>query len=185
MNESEKEIATFGGGCFWCTEAFFSELEGVELVKSGYSGGHIKNPAYREVCTGRTGHAEVIEIEFNPRKIGFETLLKVFFKMHDPTSLNRQGGDVGTQYRSVIFHHNDDQKKLAELAIKAANESGIWEKPVVTDITPFEAFYPAENNHDNYFALNPNQPYCVAVIRPKMDKFISLFSNLMKEHTKV
>lgn len=185
MNESEKEIATFGGGCFWCIEAFFSELYGVEIVKSGFSGGHIKNPAYREVCTGRTGHAEVIQIEFNPGKIGFETLLEVFFKIHDPTTLNRQGGDVGTQYRSVILYHNDHQKKLAEVAIKAANESGIWENPIVTDIQSFGAFYPAETAHDNYFGLNPNQPYCELVIRPKMDKFKAAFSDLLKEVTKV
>lgn len=180
MENIKLETATFGMGCFWCSEAFFSALDGVVNVRSGFSGGNIKNPSYREVCTGRTGHAEVVQITYNPEMIGFDKLLEVFFKMHDPTTLNRQGGDVGTQYRSVIFYHSDAQKRMAELAVKAANESGEWDDEIVTEITPFEAFYPAETEHDNFFAENPEQPYCRAVIRPKMDKFKTHFAGMLK-----
>lgn len=181
MENENNEIATFGTGCFWCTEAFFRNLEGVVKVKPGYSGGHIKNPAYREVCSGRTGHAEVIQITFNPDILSYESLLEVFLSVHDPTSLNRQGADVGTQYRSVIFYHTEKQKQLAELALKAADESGVWSDKIVTEISPMDVFYPAENEHDNFYEQNMNHPYCQAVIRPKMDRFKANFSALLKK----
>jgi peptide-methionine (S)-S-oxide reductase len=174
------EIATFGAGCFWCVEAVFLDLKGVTSVKSGYSGGHIKNPAYKEVCTGRTGHAEVVQINFNPDEISYAELLEVFWKIHDPTTLNKQGGDVGTQYRSAIFYHSDEQKRIATLSKEAADESGVWADPIVTEITAFDSFYPAEEYHDNYFALNGEQPYCAAVVRPKVDKFRKLFAEKLK-----
>ena len=176
----ENSYAVFGAGCFWCIEAIFDELEGVQRVESGYSGGHIKKPSYKEVCMGITGHAEVARIDFNPEIITFEKLLEVFFQTHDPTTLNRQGGDVGTQYRSVIFYVNENQKKLAEKAKLAAETSGIWSDPIVTSIEPLENFYPAEDYHQNYFAQNGDQPYCSLVIRPKMDKFKTKFSELLK-----
>ncbi len=172
--------ATFGAGCFWCIEAVFAELKGVEHVKSGYSGGSIKNPSYREVCTGRTGHAEVVSIDFDPDIISYAELLEVFWSVHDPTTLNRQGGDVGTQYRSVIFYHDEAQRELAELSKEAASESGVWKDPIVTEISAFSAFFPAEEYHDNYFALNGDQPYCAAVVRPKVEKFRHLFAAKLK-----
>lgn len=172
--------ATFGAGCFWCVEAVFAAVEGVEKVESGYSGGHVKNPAYREVCNGTTGHAEVIRLTFDPQVVSYSTLLEVFFSTHDPTTLNRQGGDVGTQYRSVVFYHDEEQKRLAEVAKQAANESGAWPNPVVTAIDPLENYYPAEDYHQQYFAHNADQPYCAAVIRPKMDKFRAAFSDILK-----
>lgn len=182
-SHSNMQTATFGMGCFWCSEAFFSALAGVEKVQSGFSGGDIKNPSYREVCSGRTGHAEVVQITFNREVIGFEALLEVFFKMHDPTTLNRQGNDVGTQYRSVIFYHNPQQKTLAQQAVKAANQSGEWHDEIVTQVVAFEAYFPAESNHDDFFANHPEQPYCRAVIRPKMDKFRSKFSELLRSES--
>ncbi len=174
------DVATFGAGCFWCVEAVFQSLKGVNKVQSGYSGGTVKNPSYKEVCTGRTGHAEVVQITYNPQQISFAQLLEVFFSTHDPTTLNRQGADTGTQYRSSIFYHNEEQKRLSELAIKAANESDNWVAPVVTEITAFEVFYPAEDYHDNYYNLNGDNPYCHAVITPKLDKFKKKFSELLK-----
>lgn len=175
------DIAVFGTGCFWCSEAVFQRLKGVTEVQSGYSGGTVKNPSYKEVCTGKTGHAEVIQISYNPQEISFAQLLEVFMGTHDPTSLNRQGGDVGTQYRSVIFYHDENQQRVAELAIKAADESGDWTKPIVTEVSAFTAFYPAEDYHDNYFNLNGEQPYCKLVIAPKMEKFKKKFGDMLKQ----
>ncbi len=174
------ELATLGAGCFWCVEAVFLDLNGVESVKSGYSGGHIKNPAYKEVCTGRTGHAEVVQIAYDQKIISFGEILEVFWMVHDPTTLNRKGADVGTQYRSAIFYHNEEQKEVAELAKTTADESGDWSSPIVTEITAFEVFYPAEYYHNNYFALNGDQPYCSAVVRPKVEKFRKLFKDKLK-----
>lgn len=180
-SDSNFSEATFGAGCFWCVEAVFQSLKGVSHVESGYSGGNVKNPAYREVCTGRTGHAEVIRVHFDPEIIQFEKLLEVFFQVHDPTTLNRQGADVGTQYRSVIFYHDEMQKEKALLAKRAADESNIWPDPIVTLIEPLENYYKAEDSHQNYFALNENQPYCAAVIRPKMDKFRKKFEDMLQD----
>ncbi|MCA1762569.1 MAG: peptide-methionine (S)-S-oxide reductase MsrA [Cryomorphaceae bacterium] len=179
MKENIEE-ATFGAGCFWCVEAVFQQIEGVKHVKPGYSGGHIKNPAYREVCNGNTGHAEVIRIEFDPAVVKYEKLLEVFFQTHDPTTLNRQGADVGTQYRSVIFYHSDEQKAHAEAAKKAADQSGIFSDPVVTEIAPLDNFYDAESDHKDYYLNHGNQPYCQAVIRPKMEKFRAKFAEIIK-----
>ena len=174
------ETATFGSGCFWCTEAVFQQLKGVSSVVSGYSGGHAKNPSYEQVCTGRTGHAEVCQIQFDPEQIPFEELLDVFFNTHDPTTLNRQGNDVGTQYRSVIFYHSERQKQIAERVKAELGESGTWKNPIVTEILPFEKFYPAEDYHQNYFRNNPNQGYCRLVISPKLDKFQKVFKLKLK-----
>ncbi len=173
--------ATFGSGCFWCTEAVFQDLAGVESVVSGYAGGHIKNPAYREVCEGRTGHAEVVQITYDPAVITFETLLEVFWKTHDPTTLNRQGNDVGSQYRSVIYHHDDEQKKLAQQYKDKLNASGAFASQIVTEISPMDTFYAAEAYHQNYFKNNPGQGYCSFVIRPKVDKFKQVFGKKLKE----
>jgi peptide-methionine (S)-S-oxide reductase len=176
------EKATFGAGCFWCVEAVFQQVKGVSKVQSGYSGGQIKNPSYKEVCQGTTGHAEVCQIEFDPRVVSFADLLEIFLGTHDPTTLNRQGADVGTQYRSAVFYHSEKQKELAELAIKAGNASGNWEDPIVTEVTAFQSFYPAENYHDDYFNLHGEQPYCQMVIRPKVDKFKKTFGEYLKEN---
>lgn len=173
--------ATFGSGCFWCTEAVFQDLAGVESVVSGYAGGHIKNPAYREVCEGRTGHAEVVQITYDPDVVTFETLLEVFWKTHDPTTLNRQGNDVGTQYRSVVFYHDEEQKELAQQYKEKLNASGAFSNPIVTEISPIDVFYPAEAYHQNYYKNNPEQGYCSFVIRPKMNKFKQVFSEKLKE----
>jgi peptide-methionine (S)-S-oxide reductase len=170
------ETATFGTGCFWCTEAIFERLDGVEKVISGYSGGHIKNPSYKEVCTGTTGHAEVIRIYFDPEVISYEELLDVFWQTHDPTTLNRQGNDVGTQYRSVIFYHNEEQKKIAEKSKQEMDHSGTFADPIVTEISPLINFYEAENYHQDYFENNPNQPYCSVIIAPKVKKFKARYS---------
>jgi peptide-methionine (S)-S-oxide reductase len=175
------ETATFGAGCFWCVEAIFLGVNGVTKVESGYSGGQVKNPSYKEVCNGTTGHAEVCQVTFDPRVVSFAQLLEVFFETHDPTTLNRQGADVGTQYRSAIFYHSDSQKQQSELAIKAANESGNWSDPIVTEVTAFDVFYKAEDYHQDYYALHGTQPYCQMVIRPKVDKFKKKFGDLMKE----
>lgn len=175
-----KEIATFGAGCFWCVEAIFQSLKGVEKVVSGYSGGFVKNPSYKEVCTGRTAHAEVVQITFDPSVISFAELLEVLFATHDPTSLNRQGADEGTQYRSAVFYHSEEQRRLAELAKKAGDESGNWSDPIVTEITAFTNFYPAEDYHQDYFAMNGEQPYCSMVVRPKVDKFKKKFQEKLK-----
>lgn len=173
--------ATFGAGCFWCVEAVFQELKGVEAVKSGYTGGTIKNPAYREVCTGRTGHAEVAQISYDPELISFEELIEVFFATHDPTTLDKQGNDVGNQYRSEIFAHDQEQFHIAEKAIQAADESGTWPNPVVTQLSLIGEFYPAETVHDNYYKENGEQGYCQFVIRPKVDKFKKLFADKLKD----
>lgn len=173
------QLATLGGGCFWCLEAIFQELKGVVKVESGYSGGHVPNPTYRQVCTGNTGHAEVVQITFDPSVISYETLLKVFFTTHDPTTLNRQGADVGTQYRSVIFYHDETQKAIAEQVV---NEfaSQVWDDPIVTEISPFTAFYKAEQYHQNYYRNNPEQAYCRVVINPKLEKFRKMYAELLK-----
>ncbi|GCC53137.1 peptide-methionine (S)-S-oxide reductase [Chryseotalea sanaruensis] len=174
------EIATFGNGCFWCTEAIFQRVEGVEKVVSGYTGGAVKNPTYKEVCTGLTGHAEAIQITFDPRKISFTELLEIFWQTHDPTTLNRQGADVGTQYRSAIFYHNETQKKLAEEYKQKLNAAGAFDKPIVTEITQAVVFYTAENYHQNYYNLNGKAPYCSYVIEPKLEKFEKVFSKKLK-----
>ena len=179
MNNLQK--ATFGSGCFWCTEAIFERLKGVKSVVSGYSGGKVENPTYEEVCTGTTGHAEVTQITYNPDVISFDELLEVFWKTHDPTTLNRQGNDVGPQYRSVIFYHNDEQKKLAEKYKEALDKSGAWEKPIVTEISPLINFYPAEDYHQEYYENNPNQGYCAFVIAPKVEKFEKVFKDKLKK----
>jgi peptide-methionine (S)-S-oxide reductase len=179
MSDRNTEKATFGSGCFWCTEAIFQQLRGVESVESGYSGGEVANPTYEQVCTGRTGHAEVVQITYDPAVISFDELLKVFWQTHDPTTLNRQGHDVGTQYRSAIFYHNDAQRRTAETYKQQLDASGTFSAPIVTEITPFKNFYPAEDYHENYFRLNPAQSYCVAVIRPKVEKFKKEFKDMV------
>ena len=185
MNLDEKnaaitDTATFGAGCFWCTEAVFEQLAGVISVTSGYSGGFTKNPTYREVCSGNTGYAEVSQIVFDPSKISFADLLEVFWTMHDPTTLNRQGADEGTQYRSVIFYHSDKQRLLAEDFKKKLNDENVFNKPIVTEITPYKAFYPAEDYHQQYLENNPNQPYCRLVVIPKVEKIREVFRNKLK-----
>jgi len=178
---SSIETATFGSGCFWCTEAIFKELEGVVSVMPGYSGGQTINPTYKEVCSGETGHAECTQIVYDPAKISYDELLEVFFKVHDPTSLNRQGNDVGTQYRSVIFYHGDEQKRLAEKYKTELDRSGAYDKPIVTQIAPMEKFYPAENYHHDYYEYNKDKnPYCAVVVRPKLEKFRKVFSEKLK-----
>ncbi|MFA3782353.1 peptide-methionine (S)-S-oxide reductase MsrA [Melioribacteraceae bacterium 4301-Me] len=183
-NFIKSDTATFGAGCFWCTEAIFQRLKGVEKVISGYSGGHVANPTYEEVCTGSTGHAEVCQIIYNPDVISFEELLKVFWKTHDPTTLNRQGNDIGTQYRSVIFYHNQRQKELAEKYKRELDHSGAYERPIVTAIEPFKNFYKAEDYHQNYYNNNPDKPYCSFVIGPKLDKFEKAFRDILKDRNK-
>lgn len=181
MNDQpHTEIATFANGCFWCTEAVFRELKGVEKVRSGYTGGHVENPTYEQVCNKRTGHAECLQIEYDPRQISFDELLEVFWKTHDPTTLNRQGNDVGPQYKSAIFYHNGEQKEKAENYKAELDASGIYDAPVVTTIEPFTVFYPAENYHADYYKRNPSQPYCYYVIKPKMEKFRKVFGNKLK-----
>ncbi|MEN9334758.1 MAG: hypothetical protein RLY35_1938 [Bacteroidota bacterium] len=175
------DTITLGAGCFWCVEAAFMQLKGVVSAKSGYSGGWVKNPSYKEVCNGTTGHAEVVQIVFDSTIIDVPTILEAFFSVHDPTQLNRQGNDIGTQYRSAIFYHNDGQKIIAEKAVNAAEESHEWSSPIVTEIKPFEAFYPAEDYHDNYYNLNKDQPYCSLVITPKLNKFKKKFHQLIQE----
>ncbi len=174
------QYATFGGGCFWCTEAIFEQLKGVGEVLPGYSGGNIKNPSYREVCTGRTGHAEVIHIQYDPKEVSFNTLLEVFFATHNPTTLNQQGADKGTQYRSAIFYHNENQKQLAKDFIAALTLEKVYGAPVVTEVTPFDTFYEAEDYHQNYYENNKEQAYCRAVINPKLKKFLAKFSDKLK-----
>jgi peptide-methionine (S)-S-oxide reductase len=174
------ETATFGEGCFWCSEAIFGSLKGVISVESGYSGGTTQNPTYEEVCSGETGHAEVVQIKFDPTIISYKELLEVFWKTHDPTTLNRQGADVGTQYRSVIFYHSPEQKELAEKYKEELNKENIFNKPVVTQIVPFTHFYKAENYHQDYFANHPNQGYCQFVIVPKLEKFRKIFKDQLK-----
>lgn len=175
------ETATLGSGCFWCTEAFFLEVKGIESVVSGYSGGKVKNPTYREVCTGLTGHAEVIQVKFDPTVISYADVLEIFWNTHDPTTLNKQGADEGPQYRSVVFYHNDAQKKTAEEYKNQLDKSGVFKNPIVTEISPFSVFYPAEDYHQNYYALNPNQGYCQYVIRPKVEKFRKQYGARLKK----
>jgi peptide-methionine (S)-S-oxide reductase len=166
----EENVATLGGGCFWCLEAVFEQLCGVQRVESGYSGGTAADPTYKQVCTGTTGHAEVVQVTFDPAVLSFREVLEVFFAIHDPTTLNRQGADVGTQYRSAIFYHSPEQKRVAEQAIAALDAAGVWGAPAVTEVVPFRLFYPAEGYHQNYFERNPYQPYCQIVIAPKVAK---------------
>lgn len=175
------QLATFGSGCFWCTEAIFQQVNGVVKVESGYSGGKVKNPTYKEVCSGLTGHAEVIQLTYDPSKVSYEELLEFFWKSHDPTTLNRQGADTGTQYRSVIFYHNDEQKKLAETYKNKLDASGAFDNPIVTEITPFTEFYKAEDYHQNYYNLNGEAPYCSYVIQPKLEKFKKVFKDKLKK----
>lgn len=175
------EKATLGGGCFWCTEAVYLELKGVTDVKPGYSGGHVKNPTYKEVCTETTGHAEVVQITFDPEIVSFSEILEVFFVTHDPTTLNRQGNDVGTQYRSAIFYHSEEQKQTAKNVIELLEKEKAYSKPIVTEVTAFNEFYPAEDYHINYFARNKNQPYCQYVVAPKVEKFRKVFKDKMKK----
>jgi peptide-methionine (S)-S-oxide reductase len=175
------EVATLAGGCFWCLEAVFDDLEGVTDVVSGYSGGHVSNPTYKHVCTGETGHAEVVQIRFDPSAISYRDLLKVFFAIHDPTTPNRQGGDIGTQYRSAIFYHTPNQQSAAEETIAELTAAGLWDRPVVTEVTAFQAFYPAEDYHQEYFRRNPAQPYCQAVVAPKVAKFRKQYLQHLKK----
>jgi peptide-methionine (S)-S-oxide reductase len=177
--EGKFEKATFGSGCFWCTEAVFQQLRGVNSVVSGYSGGHVENPSYEQVCTGRTGHAEVVQVTYDPAEIAFADLLKVFWQTHDPTTLNRQGHDVGTQYRSAVFYHNDDQRQIAEQYKQQLDTAGTFGAPIVTEISPLQNFFPAEQYHQNYFRSNPAQSYCAFVIRPKVKKFEQQFGEFV------
>jgi peptide-methionine (S)-S-oxide reductase len=180
-NSGDRAVATFGGGCFWCLEPVFDDLRGVLSVESGYAGGHVPNPTYAQVCSGNTGHAEVVQVVFDPREISYKDLLRVFFSIHDPTTLNRQGADAGTQYRSVIFYHSDEQKAQAEEIIKSLQDEGVWNKQIVTQVVPFEAFYRAEDYHQEYFANNPAQPYCNVVIAPKVAKFRKQYTQMLKK----
>ena len=179
--DARRETATFANGCFWCTEAVFQQLEGVKKVTSGYSGGHVPNPTYEQVCEKNTGHAEALQIVYDPAVISFDELLEVFWKTHDPTTLNRQGNDVGPQYRSVIFYHNNTQKEKAEAYKAQLDKSGAWPDPIVTAIEPFTNFYPAEDYHQNYYKLNGKAPYCQYVIRPKLEKFEKVFKDKLKK----
>lgn len=176
------ETATFGAGCFWCVEAVFLQLEGVHSAVSGYTGGTTENPDYRSVCTGTTGHAEVVQIEFDPDVISFKELLDVFWHTHDPTTLNKQGNDTGTQYRSAIYYHSDTQRSIAEESKAETDKSDLWNDPIVTEISPIGVFYPAEDYHQNYFELNPTQPYCQFVIHPKIKKFTKDFKDKLKSN---
>lgn len=179
MND-QMALATFGNGCFWCTEAIFQQLKGVESVYPGYIGGHVKNPTYAEVCTGNTGHAEAIQIQYDPNVISYRELLDVFFYTHDPTTLNRQGNDIGTQYRSAIFFHDEEQKAEAEKIISQLTAEEVYDDPIVTEVTPYDVFYIAEDYHKNYYLNNKNQGYCRAVINPKLDKFVKKYGSMTK-----
>ena len=180
MMGKELEKATLGGGCFWCTEAVYLGLKGVVDVKPGYSGGHVKNPSYKEVCNETTGHAEVVQITFDPAIVNYTEILEVFFVTHDPTTLNRQGNDVGTQYRSAIFYHSEQQKQTSQKIIQSLEKENVYKDPIVTEVTAFSAFYPAEDYHVNYFARNKNQPYCQFVVAPKVEKFRKVFKEKLK-----
>ncbi len=175
------EVAILAGGCFWCIEAVFREINGVENVVSGYTGGTIVNPTYQRVCAGGTGHAEAVQISFNPSKISYREILEIFFSIHDPTTLNRQGADVGTQYRSAIFYHGDEQKTIADTVIKELDKAKLWEKPIVTQIVPLDKFYAAEDYHQEYFSRNPEQAYCQMVISPKVNKFRQQWTKRLKK----
>jgi peptide-methionine (S)-S-oxide reductase len=178
---TQRQIATLAGGCFWCLEAVFDELNGVVSVESGYSGGHLANPTYRQVCSETTGHAEAVRITFDSDMLSYADLLRVFFTVHDPTTLNRQGNDVGTSYRSAIFYHDEEQKKTIEAVIKEITDAKLWHNPIVTEVKKFDAFYMAEDYHQEYFANNPFQPYCMAVVAPKVLKFRKKFTDRLKK----
>ena len=178
---SGSEVTTLGGGCFWCLEAVFDEVQGVTDVVSGYAGGAAPNPTYEQVCSGRTGHAEVVQVRFDPKRIAYRELLELFFSIHDPTTLNRQGADAGTQYRSVIFYHDDEQKRVAEQLIRELESAKTFHKPIVTQIAPFHGFYPAEEYHQEYFKRNPYQGYCQVIIAPKMAKFRQHHAQALKQ----
>ena len=181
MNAQNLGIATLGGGCFWCLEAVYDDLRGVTDVVSGYAGGRMRNPSYRDVCSGTTGHAEVVQVTFDPAQVTFREILEVFFTIHDPTTLNRQGADVGTQYRSVIFYHSEEQKAVAEALIAELNAQDLWGRPIVTELTPAPPFYPAEDYHQEYFARNPDQGYCQMVIAPKVTKYRKKYLERLKK----
>ena len=178
--EQSRELATLAGGCFWCLEAVYKELRGVERVVSGYAGGRVENPTYEQVCGGATGHAEVVQITFDPAAVSYRELLEVFYTIHDPTTPNRQGGDVGTQYRSAVFYHSPAQREAAEAVISELSAAGVWDAPFVTEVVPLETFYPAEDYHQDYFERNPFQPYCRAVVAPKVSKFRKHFLERLK-----
>ena len=178
---SQTQLATLGGGCFWCLEAIYDDLKGVSSVVSGYAGGTVPNPSYKLVCTGTTGHAEVVQVSYDPQVLSYADLLRIFFTIHDPTTLNRQGADVGTQYRSVIFYHDADQKQTAEKVMAEIEAEKIWNHPIVTQLLPFEAFYPAEDYHQEYFIHNQSQPYCQVVIAPKVAKFRKHYQERLKK----
>lgn len=179
-SEEKSEVATLGGGCFWCLEAVFDDLRGVEHVESGYAGGHASDPSYQEVCAGTTGHAEVVRVTFDPRELSYKEILEVFFTIHDPTTLNRQGADIGTQYRSAIFYHTPEQKEIAERTIAELDAARIWDAPIVTEVVPSEKFYEAEDYHQQYFLKNPNQGYCRMIVAPKVAKFRTHFLEKLK-----
>lgn len=181
MRSGQTETATLAGGCFWCLEAVFLELKGVKQVVSGYTGGSVKDPSYHEVCTGSTGHAEAVQVTFDPQEISFREILQIFFTIHDPTTPNRQGADVGTQYRSAIFYHAEEQKKSAEDAIREISDAGVWDNPIVTEIAPLQEFYPAEEYHQSYFEQHREQRYCQLVIEPKVAKLRKLFTDKLKK----
>lgn len=181
VSDKNLEVATLGAGCFWCVEAVFQEVKGVHKVESGYTGGQTDNPTYKEICRGDTGHAEVVQVHFDPKVVSFGEILEVFWHTHDPTTLNRQGNDRGTQYRSAIFYHSEEQKKTAEESLKKTDASELWRDPIVTEITQATKYYPAEQYHQDYFANNPRQPYCSMVIAPKMRKFRKEFAHILKE----
>ncbi len=183
MENTNLETATLAAGCFWCIEAVFDDLKGVEDVISGYSGGHTENPTYREVCSETTGHAEVVQIKFDPNEISYKEILQVFFTVHDPTTLNRQGNDIGSSYRSAIFYHSDEQKRVAEEVIKEVTDEAVYDNPIVTEVTAFDKFYPAEDYHQEYFANNPTQPYCAAVVAPKVSKFRQKYTSKLKRNS--
>jgi len=176
-----REIATLAAGCFWCIESVYDQLRGVEKVVSGYSGGRRPNPTYEQVCTGTTGHAEVVQVTFDPSIVSFKEMLEIFFTIHDPTTLNRQGADIGSQYRSAIFYHSEEQKAVAEAVIKEFDSKGLWDRPIVTEVTPLTEFFQAEGYHQRYFEQNPNQPYCRAVIEPKVSKFRKQYFDRLKK----
>ena len=180
MENNNLETATLGGGCFWCTEAVFDSVIGVKEVISGYSGGHTENPTYQQVCSETTGHAEVVQVKFDPNEISYEEILQIFFGTHDPTTLNRQGNDVGSSYRSAVFYHSPEQKETAQNVVEKLTEEDVFGKPIVTEITGFTNFYPAEDYHQEYFANNPNQPYCMGVVAPKVSKFRQRFADKLK-----
>jgi len=179
--DAQREVATVGGGCFWCLEAVFQRVEGVLSVRSGYAGGDVPDPTYEAVCSGATGHAEVTEVTFDPSVIGYRDILEIFFGIHDPTTLDRQGADAGTQYRSVIFYHSAEQEAAARAVMGALDGQGLWDAPMVTDLAPLDVFYPAGDYHRDYFARNPNQPYCQVVVAPKVAKFRQKFSHRLRD----